>query len=62
MHVEAATLVNHLPYGLKAEDLLSPGHEGPGVTGRAGEDKGNLWIVAECPNGLAGRARSVSQL
>jgi hypothetical protein len=61
VHVEAATLVNHLPYGLKAEDLLSPGREVPGVTGRTSDDRGTLRIVAECPNGLAGRARSVSK-
>ncbi|MFD4559929.1 hypothetical protein ACFWP5_37395 [Streptomyces sp. NPDC058469] len=62
VHVEAATLVNHLPYALKTDDLLSPGYEAPGVTGRASDDDGNIWIVAECPNGLAGRARSASQM
>lgn len=62
VHVEAATLVNHLPYALKTDDLLSPGYEAPGVTGRVSDDDRNLWIVAECPNGLTGRARSASQM
>ncbi|MGP4088208.1 hypothetical protein [Streptomyces sp. KR55] len=62
MHVEAATLVNHLPYEVKTEDLLAPGYEAPGVTGRESDDKGRLWIVAECPKGLTGRARPASQM
>ncbi|MBL1084924.1 hypothetical protein JK359_23625 [Streptomyces actinomycinicus] len=62
VHVEAATLVNHLPYELKTDDLLAPGHEAPGVTGRYGDDSKRLWIVAECPRGLTGRARPSAQM
>ncbi|MER6456686.1 hypothetical protein ABT270_29395 [Streptomyces sp900105245] len=62
VHVEAATLVNHLPYELKTEDLLAPGHEVPGVTGRDSDDEGRLWVVAECPAGLTGRARPSTQM
>jgi hypothetical protein len=62
VRIEAATLVNHLPYEVKTEDLLAPGYEAPGITGRESDDKGGLWIVAECPKGLTGRARTASQL
>ncbi|MFF5017261.1 hypothetical protein [Streptomyces sp. NPDC001165] len=62
LHVEAAKLVNHLPYEVKTEDLLAPGHEAIGVTGRHSDEKGTLWIVAECPKGLTGRARPASQM
>ncbi|GHF59488.1 hypothetical protein [Streptomyces griseosporeus] len=61
LHVEATTLVNRLPFEVKTEDLLTPGHEAPGVTGRLADDK-RLWIVAECPNGITGRARKATQL
>ncbi|MGJ5800030.1 hypothetical protein ACSCB1_13025 [Streptomyces europaeiscabiei] len=62
VHVKAATLVNDLPYEVKTEDLLSPGYEAPGITGRYSDDEGSLWIVAECPKGLTGRVRPASQM
>jgi hypothetical protein len=62
VHVEAATLVNHLPYEVKTKDLLAPGYEAPGITGRESDENGRLWIVAECPKGTTGRARPASQM
>ncbi|MFD5077006.1 hypothetical protein [Streptomyces sp. NPDC058371] len=62
LQVQAVALASHLPYELKTKDLLAEGYEAPGITGRYTDEGGRLWVVAECPKGLTGRVRPVSQM
>ncbi|MER5226765.1 hypothetical protein [Streptomyces flaveus] len=62
IHVQAVALTSHLPYEVKTDDLLAEGYEAPGITGRYANEDRDLWIVAECPKGLTGRVRPVTQM
>ncbi|WP_405709571.1 hypothetical protein [Streptomyces sp. NBC_00046] len=63
VRVQAVALISEMPMTLRAEDILpgvdNDGYEARGLTGRV-DERGRTWVVAECPGGLAGRAREVS--
>ncbi|MFF3955299.1 hypothetical protein ACFYY1_19020 [Streptomyces sp. NPDC001890] len=62
VRVRAVAIISGIPMTLRAEDILpgvdNDGYEAPGLTGRV-DERGRAWVVAECPGGLAGRAREV---
>ncbi|KUN98548.1 hypothetical protein [Streptomyces caeruleatus] len=62
VRVRAVPLLSSMPMSVKAEDIVAEGYEVPGLTGRVGEEDGQLWIVAECAGGLDGQVRDVTAM
>jgi hypothetical protein len=64
--VRAVALVSPMPMTVKVEDIApgdyAAGYEVPGLTGSVGDEDRELWIVAECADGLEGQVRKVSDM